>query len=258
MTDTDSKQPPSSQNLLRDLRIAIAFLTRLPVAGAEGRLAAASWAFPVAGLLVGLCGGLAFGLSLGIGAPGPVAALVALAATAIVTGALHEDGLADTADGFGGGTTPERKLEIMRDSRSGAYGVLALVFSVALRAAALAAIPEPGIAVAALIAAAALSRGLLPAVMNVLPLASSIGLAAAAGRPANGTAWIAAGIGAIAALVLLGPGAGIAAIILACLAVAGLALLSRRQIGGYNGDTLGAAQQVAEAAILIAAAAQFA
>ncbi len=257
MTDTESKQPPSSRNLARDLRIAITFLTRMPVGSAEGGLAAASWAFPVAGLLVGLGGGIVFGISLWIGTPDTVAALLALAATAIITGALHEDGLADTADGFGGGTTPERKLEIMRDSRSGAFGVLALVFSVALRAAALVAITMPDIAVAALIAAAALSRGLLPAVMNTQPLASQRGLAAAAGRPTNGTAWTAAGIGAIAALFLLGPGAGIMAIILACLAVAGLAWLAHRQIGGYNGDTLGAAQQVAETAILIAAAAHF-
>lgn len=258
MTDTESVQPPSPKNLPRDLRVAIAFLTRIPVGDAEGGLAAAVWAFPVAGLLVGLGGGICYGLAIAIGAPAGVAALLALAATALITGALHEDGLADTADGFGGGTTPERKLEIMRDSRSGAFGVLALVFSVTLRATALAAISEPAAAGAALIAAAALSRGLLPGVMTALPLASRYGLAAAAGRPTNRTAWAAAGIGTVAALVLLGPGAGVMAIVLAGLAVAGLALLARRQIGGYNGDTLGAAQQLAETAVLIAAAAHFA
>src|SRR5579864_6859060 len=107
-----------------DLLIAAAFLTRMPIptpAVLPGRLAQASWAFPLVGV--------------GVGLPTLAAALIAVAGTAALTGALHEDGLADTADGFGGGATPEAKLTIMRDSRNGAYGVLALIFSVALRAA---------------------------------------------------------------------------------------------------------------------------
>lgn len=254
MPDTDSKQPAMSPRIIRDLRVATAFLTRFPVRGVEGVLADACWAFPVAGLLAGICGAAVLSIAIWFAVPLTVAVILALLAIVLATGALHEDGLADTADGFGGGANAERKLEIMRDSRSGAYGVLALVFSVGLRAAALVAIADPGTAVAGLIAAAALSRGLLPAMMYALPLASSRGLAAAAGQPEKQQVWIAGGIGALAALILLGPSTGIAAIILAAAAVAGLAAMARKQIGGYNGDTLGAAQQLAEIAILIVVA----
>ena len=243
-----------SPRIIRDLRVATAFLTRFPVRGVEGVLADACWAFPVAGLLAGICGAAVLSIAIWFAVPLTVAVILALLAIVLATGALHEDGLADTADGFGGGANAERKLEIMRDSRSGAYGVLALVFSVGLRAAALVAIADPGTAVAGLIAAAALSRGLLPAMMYALPLASSRGLAAAAGQPEKQQVWIAGGIGALAALILLGPSTGIAAIILAAAAVAGLAAMARKQIGGYNGDTLGAAQQLAEIAILIVVA----
>lgn len=254
MPDTDSKQPAMSPRIIRDLRVATAFLTRFPVRGVEGVLADACWAFPVAGLLAGICGAAVLSIAIWFAVPLTVAVILALLAIVLATGALHEDGLADTADGFGGGANAERKLEIMRDSRSGAYGVLALVFSVGLRAAALVAIADPDTAVAGLIAAAALSRGLLPAMMYALPLASSRGLAAAAGQPEKQQVWIAGGIGALAALILLGPSTGIAAIILAAAAVAGLAAMARKQIGGYNGDTLGAAQQLAEIAILIVVA----
>ncbi len=114
---------------IRDLRTATAFMTRLPVGAPEGGdLAAACWAFPVAGLLIGAIAGGLLAAAWTFGAPPLVAALLALAAMAALTGALHEDGLADTADGLGGGS-PERKLEIMRDSRVGAFGVLALVFA---------------------------------------------------------------------------------------------------------------------------------
>jgi adenosylcobinamide-GDP ribazoletransferase len=255
MVDTESKQPSTARRFARDLRVATTFLTRLPVRGAEGVLADACWAFPLVGLLVGMIGGTVFGLALWFGLPSLPAALLALAAMATITGALHEDGLADTADGFGGGATPLQRLEIMRDSRSGAFGVLALIFSVALRATALAAIADTPVAIGALVAAGALSRGLLPAMMCALPLASRNGLAAAAGRPDSGAAWTAGACGVAAALVLLGVETGIGALVLSAVAISGLASLARRKIGGYNGDTLGAAQQISEIAVLVAAAA---
>ena len=241
----------SKSSLIEDVRTAIAFLTRLPVGAVEGTLARACWAFPVAGLLVGAAGGGVFVVADAVDLPQSVAALLALAAMVLASGALHEDGLADMADGLGGGDTPERKLDIMRDSRSGVFGVLALIFSIALRAAAIHSLAGPGAALAALLVAAALSRGLLPGMMRVLPLASTGGLAAAAGRPEIGAAWLAALIGGLIALVLLGVATGGGAIVLAVAAVAATAALARRQIGGYNGDTLGAAQQVAEIAVLI-------
>src|SRR5437868_4014872 len=120
-----------------DLKISVLFSTRLPFAhsftvmGAD--IARASWALPLAGALVGLLGAIAYWLAHAVGLPPLPAGALALATTLVATGCLHEDGLADTADGFGGGTTRERKLEIMRDSRIGSYGGCALMLSLLLR-----------------------------------------------------------------------------------------------------------------------------
>ena len=121
----------SAQALSTELRTGLAFLTRLPLpmaaetSGAE--VARASWTFPVIGAGIGLVAALIYWIAYGFGLYPLVAATLAVAGTMLLTGCLHEDGLADTADGFGGGTTPERKLEIMRDSRLGTYGAAALV-----------------------------------------------------------------------------------------------------------------------------------
>ena len=122
----------ADRGLITELGTGLAFLTRLPVRcalGGEGSLARAAWAFPIVGALVGAFGALAFWGAALVGLHPFVAGVLAVAATLLVTGALHEDGLADTADGFGAGGSRERKLEIMRDSRIGTYGVVALVLS---------------------------------------------------------------------------------------------------------------------------------
>jgi adenosylcobinamide-GDP ribazoletransferase len=243
-------------HLIGDIQSAVVFLTRLPAGAPDRPLARACWAFPIAGLLVGGVGGGVFAAGVALALPALVAALLAVAAMAAASGALHEDGLADTVDGLGGGDTPQRKLAIMRDSASGVYGVLALIFSVALRAAAIAAIADPVAVMAALLAASALSRGLLAGMMRVVPLASAGGLAASVGRPSSGVAWSGAGLGGAIAIALFGPVAGIGALAIGVAGVAAVAGLARRQIGGYNGDTLGAAQQIAEIAVLIMISAQ--
>ncbi len=142
---------------------AAGFLTRLPMPGwvgwADDRMIRASRYFAAVGALVGLAGGLVWWLA-GQVAPGAVAAGLALAAMIWLTGALHEDGLADCADGLGGGETGEQALEIMRDSRVGSYGALALVFSVGLRWVALAAL-APGWGLLALVLALAATGGFL-------------------------------------------------------------------------------------------------
>lgn len=239
-----------------DFRGALALLTRLPVRPPPSM---AIWpracrTFPLAGTVVGLVGAIAFAIAVHIGLPVTVAAIAALAATMLLTGALHEDGLADMADGFGGGDDREAKLTIMRDSRIGAYGVLALVLTTLGRIAALVSLGLPG-AAAALVAAHALSRGALPAVMHREATARTDGLGASVGRPSAAEALWAAGTGAVVALLALGPGAGLAAILAAAAASLVVAGLARQQIGGYTGDTLGATQQSAELAVLLAAAA---
>jgi adenosylcobinamide-GDP ribazoletransferase len=173
-----------------------------------------------------------------------------------LTGALHEDGLADTADGFLGGDDRQEKLAILRDSRQGTYGVLAIVLSVLLRAAALAGIGDVIHAGLALIAAHAASRAALPAAMMGLTPARPDGLGAMAGTPRAGGAIAAALIGAAIALAALGPMRGVIALCLAGVIVFAMAEFARRQIGGYTGDVLGAFQQVAEIVMLVAASAR--
>src|SRR5262249_8153233 len=145
---------------LADLQVALGFLTRLPV-GAVGSLGNAAWTFPLVGLIVGVLAALVFAIARGLSLPHEIAAILAVATAIALTGALHEDGLADTADGFGGGVERWQRLAIMRDSRIGSYGVIALVMSVLIRVEALAALPGPGRVAAALIAAHALSRAAL-------------------------------------------------------------------------------------------------
>lgn len=243
---------------------ALAFLTRLPLGmvqadeplpKAQPTLAEASWAFPLAGLVVGGIGGIAYAIASALALPALAAALIAIATTAFVTGALHEDGLADTADGFGGGATREQKLDIMRDSRIGTFGVLALIVCVGLRAAAIADIGTRWHVFAALLAAHALARGVLPAAMHRLDPARDDGLGASAGRPEQNQVLIALAIALVIAVVAVGLRPGLSAAIVAGLIAIAIGWLARRQIGGQTGDVLGAIEQGAETAALLAAAA---
>jgi adenosylcobinamide-GDP ribazoletransferase len=238
---------------------AAALLTRLPVGAglpADGTVAAAGWAFPLVGAGIGGLAALAFLVAQAAGLGNAAAALIAVGAGIAVTGAFHEDGLADAADGFGGGRTREEKLAIMRDSRHGTFGILALLFGVGLRAAALLSIGEPIHAALALVAAHAASRGALPLLMRLLPPARSDGLGAMAGRPGIWVAVAAPALGAAIALALLGPLTGAASLALSGLALALAALFAKRQIGGYTGDVLGFFQQIGEILMLLAAAAK--
>ena len=244
---------------MRDLLIAASFLTRLPLGrfigdGEYRPLAVVGWAFPLVGIGVGLAGGLAFAAAGRLGVPGLAAALIAVAATVLLTGALHEDGLADTADGFGDGATREAKLEIMRDSRSGAFGVLALIFSVGLRATSIGTLADAGAVVGALVVAHAVSRGILPGFMHYIAPARTDGLGAAAGRPDFQVVAWALGIAAAVALLGLGFRHGLAALVLAVLGAAAVGWLTRREIGGHTGDVLGTVEQVAGVIVLLVAA----
>jgi adenosylcobinamide-GDP ribazoletransferase len=242
-----------------DFMLATAVLTRLPVAAAEtgyGAVSRASWAFPLVGAGVGMIAALTLFIAAAFGLSQASAVLLGLVAAGLVTGALHEDGLADTADGLGGGRDREEKLAIMRDSRQGTYGILALILSIGLRAVALASIPGPIEAGLAMIAAHTVSRAFLPATMAWLSPARDDGLGATAGTPTEITALIALGIGILVGIGMLGPMRGAVALVLCGLAVAATALLARRQIGGYTGDVLGAFQQIGEIVMLLTAAAR--
>ncbi|MBQ0817049.1 MAG: adenosylcobinamide-GDP ribazoletransferase [Hyphomicrobiaceae bacterium] len=245
-------------SITTDIWTGLAFCTRLPLklgsASAGNGLARAAWTFPLIGVLVGLFAALIYWLADGLDLLPFVSATLAIVAALLLTGALHEDGLADTVDGFGG-RTRERKLEIMRDSRTGTYGVSALVSSFMLRAGALASLVEPGLAAAALIAAHAGGRATMPVLMLVLPRARQDGLSAEAGKPPLGSVIAAVMLGMLALALCLGPATALVAALLVVAAVALMAWLSDQQIGGQTGDVLGAVEQVSEILILLVAAA---
>ena len=243
----------SGRPTLRDLRLAVQFLTRVPVgrveAPADGDLSAASAWFPAVGLLVG---GVAVAVRAGLEpllgvAPATVAAVLA---TILVTGAFHEDGLADSADGVWGGWTTQRRLEIMRDSRLGTYGVCALVGDLALRTTLLAALPLGDFA-RAVVAAHVVGRVAPMLLVAWLPPARADGQGVRNGRlgPAG---WVVAGG---TALVVVVAAAGLWAPLVVAAAAAGVWLVGRvahRKLGGVTGDILGAGVRVG--ALLVVAA----
>jgi adenosylcobinamide-GDP ribazoletransferase len=247
-----------ARRFARDIAGALRFFTRLrvgePEPGAALDIDRIAWAAPVAGVAVGLVGGLALALTTLLGLPVLLRAGLATAALVVATGALHEDGLADVADGFGGGATRARKLEIMRDSRIGAYGALAIALALILRVGALAAALDGGFWRAALSLAlvAALSRAAALTPLALLPPARADGAGATAGRldsSALAAAWGAALVIALAlGLVALGLTLALFAALMSGAGALCMAALARRAIGGQTGDVAGAAQQCSEIA----------
>lgn len=235
---------------MRDtLLSALALLTRLSLpdhrpVGAEG-----AWAWPLVGALLGAIAALAASVLLWCGLPaGPVAAIT-LAVLALLSGFLHEDGLADTADGLLGGRDKERRLEIMKDSRIGSFGAVALLLVMLCSWSALTSVLIKGQHWPVLIAAAALSRAPMAVLMAAMAPARASGLSAGAGRPSTTVAALAVAIGLGFAIVLLGT-AALPVLIAACVTTIILASAAQRLIGGQTGDILGASQQLAFAASL--------
>ncbi len=228
---------------------AVQFLTRVPIRlrAAPDPSSAVPW-FPVVGALIGaVVGGVAAGLMEIV--PATVAAAAAVLTGVALTGAFHEDGLADLADAMGG-FTPEERREILRDSRHGSYGVAALCGSIVLRILAVAAL-GPLDALTGLVAAHTLGRGAAVGVMALAPAAPEPGLGAVSRRSLTTTG---ATVGVTAAVLIAvaatgwhaAPLAGAAA--LAALVVTTLAV---RALGGVSGDVLGAVEQAAECAVLV-------
>lgn len=235
-----------------EARIALMLLTRLPVgriAGEAPGLSAAAWAYPLVGLPVGLLVWAVHAGALALGLGAAPAAVLALAAAAVVTGALHHDGLADMADGIGGGGDRARRLAIMRDSRIGSYGALALGLVLAAQGTA---IVEAGPGLAAFLTLAVGSRWLMLWALVALPPARPDGLGAAAGTRAGALVP-----GAVLSLVLFAA-LGLAGLVLALAMTAAAVLVARRAratLGGQTGDVLGAVQMLAETAGWLALAA---
>jgi adenosylcobinamide-GDP ribazoletransferase len=255
MTDRENLR-----NLITDLRIGVSLCTRLPVGSSEtvgeGDVARASWTFPIAGILVGLGSALVYWIAVHANAAPQPAAALALLAALLLTGAMHEDGLADTADGLGG-KTREQKLQIMRDSRIGTFGACALLISLLLRWSAIADIAEPRFVATALISAHVSARACLPAFMHLVPPARSDGLSGAAGQPPFPSVIAALLLGVICLLFAFGLTGTVVTLLMLLVAALVLARLAIRQFGGQTGDVLGAMEQIAETVVLVAAASEF-
>ena len=233
-----------------DITDAIGLLTRLPVTSDGTRGARAAWAWPLAGVAVAFIAVCVGWITSLLGVPAPLIAALVLGVQIMATGALHEDGLADCADGFWGGMDRERRLTIMKDSRIGVYGVVALVLALMVRWSALTLLIEADALFGALIATAALSRVPMVALMATLPPAREDGLSRLVGRPDQDTALVAAALAATLALITIGFSAVPVAVIIVAVAF-GLGRLALSRIGGQTGDVLGASQQLSEIGALI-------
>lgn len=240
-----------------EVSTSILFLTRLPLHRTPpigGTAVTQSvWAFPLAGVVVGLIGALVYALAHALALPPWPTAALAVAATLAATGCLHEDGLADTTDGFGGGDTTDRKLEIMSDSSIGTYGVCALALSLLLRTGALASLAEPGAVAAALIAAHSAARATMPVMMFFVAPARRDGLSFAAGQPSAVRVAVATVLAVFILAISLGPASMIVSVLALAIVIVVMAGLSVGQIGGQTGDVIGAVEQVSEIVILLVA-----
>jgi adenosylcobinamide-GDP ribazoletransferase len=242
---------------MKALLVATAFLTRVPVrvdADARDVGHAARW-FPLVGAALGGAGAVvARGLTDVPDFPAPLTALILVGLGAWITGAIHLDGLADTADGFGGGKTRDDVLRIMRDPRVGSFGALALILIVGIKVAAIAALLERRAAVSVLVVAPALSRWTVVVLAAWLPYArpeGGLGQAVTEPHDMRALFWATA-----SAAVITGLAAGRSALVLGALAAAMTILVGRaaqRRIGGVTGDVFGAGVELTEAALLTGA-----
>lgn len=241
----------------RDLTTAFMLLTRLPLprasydADAKRSPAQAAWAYPLVGLGVGLIAVVVAWVMQWLGVVSPITGLFVVLASVIVTGAMHEDGLADCADGFWGGWDMAHRLKIMKDSQIGTYGVIALVLSLFLRWYVITQMIEKGVLLGAVLTAAVMSRGAMVWVMHRLPHARRDGLAQRTGKPGRTATFTALGFALIAAL--FAPEVSTFWLIVIAIALTlGVSTVARRKVGGQTGDVLGATQQVVELGVLIA------
>jgi adenosylcobinamide-GDP ribazoletransferase len=248
---------------LRLFFTALQFFTRLPIPRWVGFdpawLHQSSRYFPLVGVVVAAITAGVYALA-ALALPVPVAVLLSTAAGIYATGAFHEDGFADTCDGIGGGLTRERVLEIMKDSRIGAYGAIGIILMLAVKCTALAQLP-PLAAVGALFVAHPASRLMAAALIWRMAYARSEGKAKPLAQQMNTGEFALASLGALLPLLAVGAAGWLAWPVLAigllamALSAAWLARKFVRRLGGYTGDCLGAVQQLTEALFYLCAAA---
>lgn len=261
LKSNDNAPPRDDFHLVDDLVMAVRFFSRLPTGDRpheRPQLSRIARALPFASLVIGIGPVLALALFGGLGLPPLFASALATGAMILVCGGMSEDGLADAADGLFGGTTPARRLEILKDSRHGTYGVAALCLLLLLRVSALAALVEihPLKGAALWLAATVLARSGGLWLTVALPPARIDGASAAAGRVSGYSFGIGMAFAAVIAFILAGPAAGLLAVLLALVLGAivawGWTRLCRRLLNGQTGDLIGALMGLIEIAVLMA------
>ncbi|MCH9808193.1 MAG: adenosylcobinamide-GDP ribazoletransferase [Alphaproteobacteria bacterium] len=264
--DPYARAKPSTplRRMGEELLLATTLLTRIPVprftVQTKADLGSAFWAYPLVGAGVGAVGALAFAACVALGLSALPAVVAALVAMTFATGAFHEDGLADFADGVGGGLTRDKKLTIMRDSRLGTYGSVALIGYLLLSATLLVEIassswqPQFGGMAAVFICVGALQRAAIGIPLALLQPARSDGLAFETPAPRIRIVGLAFAIAAVLSLIGLGPGAAASTLAATIMAALGVTWMSQRYLGGRTGDALGTSASIAAIAVLFALA----
>ena len=242
------------KNYLNDAGVALSLLTRIPLRLSKNALERSNkavWAYGLAGAVWAVMVWSVSAIAIALGLGHFISVLLGLAAGTILTGAIHEDGLADSADGLWGGWGKKRRLEIMKDSTIGVYGAVALFFVLFLRWQLISHLFELSIALAALLTAGSFSRAVLGVIMVLLPNVRSDGLSHSVGRPKPILACFGVGISALAALLLLGL-TGLIACVIGCITAWACAAIANHKISGQTGDILGATAILTEITIMIA------
>lgn len=251
-------KPASRQSPVGDVAAAFLLLSRISVpypfdAKNPPDFIQALWAFPFVGMCLGGIGGLALIIMALFPVPQFVAAAVCICVMAFLSGALHEDGLADMFDGFGAGRTPEDTLRIMHDSHIGSYGVLALILSTIIRIglfSALIGLHQPVIETALIVGCiAAGARAQIPLALMFFPVAPGAKLAKVTGQPSMMAVLMAAGLWLGPLYVLAGPAVAAASSVIAGLTIWGCGRMAMRKINGLNGDVMGSMILLAEIVI---------
>jgi adenosylcobinamide-GDP ribazoletransferase len=237
------------------LLLAIGFLTRIPVPNdpdfSEEKLNRACLYFPLVGLLLAAVGAGVFVIADQLFPSITVAVLLSMAATLFVSGGFHEDGLADCADGFGGGQTVDEVLRIMKDSRLGSFAVLTLFSVLAIKAASLVALAEAGKLVGALLFAHVLSRWFAISFMFDLVYVRSQGKAQPLARQMTRAEFLLAGLPVLPLFLFCSWASLLMLIVVLLVLKLAATLWLKRHLGGYTGDVLGGLQQLSELAVYL-------
>ena len=247
------------KNYFNDTGVALCLLTRIPLQLPEiafERSKQAVWAYGIVGILWALVVWSTCNIASALDLSNSISALLGLAAGTFLTGAMHEDGLADSVDGLWGGFEKERRLEIMRDSKIGVYGIIALFLTFLLRWQLITHCFDISLTLPSLIVAGSFSRAVLGVIMMYLPFARSDGLAHGVGRPPATPAYFGLTLTVLTAFLVMGL-IGLAACLVGSVATWACAVIAKNKISGQTGDILGATVITTEIAVMVTIASFF-